>query len=146
MIPEQRARSRAIAGALLALAFVAGAAAGLIADRLLVPTPTIRTRIVRDMSSVLDKLGLTAQQRVQAESIIQQSGPRTEEAMREVAERLRLVSDSVDAELRAILTTDQRARLDSLKRAPMFMIKRKTPGSTTVDTVFPRGRDAVRRP
>jgi hypothetical protein len=67
--------------------------------------------------------------------------------MREVAERLQIVSDSVDAELRAVLTPEQRARLDSQRRAPMFMIKRKMPGSaTTVDTVFPGRRDSARRP
>lgn len=65
--------------------------------------------------------------------------------MLEVAERLRAASDSVDAELRAILTTEQRARLDSLRRQPMFMIKRKTAGNvTTVDTVFPGRRDSVK--
>lgn len=140
MNPEQRSRPRAIAAALLALAFIGGAAAGVIADRLLTPAPTIRTRIVRDMSSVLDKLSLTQEQRARAEALIQRSGPRTEEAMREVADRLRVVSDSVDAELRAILTPEQRTRLDSLKRAPVFMLKRMTPGSTTVDTVFPKRR------
>ncbi len=146
MMPQQRSRSRAIAVALLALAFVAGAAAGVAADRLLTPKPTIRARITRDMSAVLDKLGLTSQQRAQADSIIQRSAPRTEAAMLEVAERLRNVSDSVDTELRAILTTEQRARLNSLRRQPLFMLKRKTPGSATkVDTVFPYLRDSIKQ-
>ena len=65
--------------------------------------------------------------------------------MRELAERLQNVSDSLDAELRAILTPPQRARLDSLRRRPLFMLKRKTPGSaTTVDTLFPAPRDSVK--
>jgi len=94
------------------------------------------------MSGVLDKLALTPQQRVQADAIIQRSAPRTEEAMLEIAERLRTVSDSIDEELRSILTADQRARLDSLKRQPMLMLKRKrSGGATTVDTVFPLRRD-----
>ena len=137
MIPKPTSRSRAIAAALLAVTFVAGAAAGVVADRLLVPAPTMRTRMVRDMSGVLDKLGLSPDQRVRAESIIQRSGPRTEEAMREAAELLRTASDSVDAELRALLSPEQRVRLDSLKRTPVFMLKRVRPGSTTVDTIFP---------
>ena len=146
MMPEKRSRSRAIAGALLVLAFVAGAAVGVTADRLLTPKPAIRARITRDLSGVLDKLGLTPQQRTQANAIVKRSGPRTEEAMLEVAERLRTVSDLVDAELRAILTTEQRARLDSLRRQPMFMIKRKMSGSgTKVDTVFPLLRDSVKQ-
>lgn len=146
MMPEKRSRSRAIAGALLVLAFVAGTAAGVTVDRLLTSEPIVGTRITRDMSGVLDKLGLTAQQRSEAEAIIERSAPRTQEAMLEVAERLRAVSDSVDAELRAILTTEQRARLDSLRRQPMFMLKRKMSGSgTTVDTVFPLLRDSLKQ-
>ena len=146
MIPEKRFRPRLIGAALLALTFVAGAAAGVTADRLWAPSLTIRARVTQDMSPVLDKLSLTPEQRSQAEAIIQRSAPRTEQAMLEIGERLRRVSDSVDAELRAILTTAQRARLDSLKRQPMLMLKRKRPGSpATVDTVFPLQRDSVVR-
>jgi len=145
MMREKTSRSRAIAWSLLALAFVAGAAAGVTADRLFAPEPVLRTRITRDMSGPLDKLGLTPQQRAQTDSIMERSAPRAERAMREVAERLQIVSDSLDAELRAVLTPPQRARLDSLRRQPMFMLKRKTPGSeTTVDTLFPTPRESVR--
>ncbi len=145
MMLEKTSRSRAIAWSLLALAFVAGAAAGVTADRLFAPKPVLRTRITRDMSGPLDKLELTAQQRAQADSIMERSAPRAERAMRDVAERLQNVSDSLDAELRAILTPSQRARLDSLRRQPIFMLKRKASGSaTTVDTLFPTPRDSVR--
>jgi Spy/CpxP family protein refolding chaperone len=138
MMPQKRSRSRAIGGALLVLAFITGAAAGVTADRLLAPGPLIRTRISADMSGVLDKLGLTSAQRAQADAIIQKSAPRSREAMLEVADRLRSVADSLDAELRAILTPEQRTRLDALKHQPMFMLKRKQPGgATTIDTVFP---------
>jgi Spy/CpxP family protein refolding chaperone len=145
MMNETTSRSRVIAWLLLALAFVAGAAAGVTADRLLAPEPVPGTRITRDMSGPLDKLELTAQQRAQADSIMERSAPYAERAMRDVAERLQNVSDSLDAELRAILTPPQRARLDSLRRQPLFMLKRKTSGSaTTVDTLFPTPRDRVR--
>jgi hypothetical protein len=143
MIPEKRSRSRAIAWALLALSFVAGAAVGVTVNRLLTPEPTNRARITRDMSGALDKLGLTPQQRTQADAIIERSAPRAEQAMRDVAKRLQSVSDSVDAEVRGILTVEQRARLDSLKwHQSMFMLKRRTPGSATtkVDTVYPTPR------
>ena len=144
MMFEKTSRSRAIAWLLLALAFVAGAAAGVTLDRLFASQPVLRTRITRDMSGPLDKLELTPQQRAQADSIMERSAPRSERAMREVAERLQNVSDSLDAELRAILTPAQRARLDSLRRQPIFMLKRKTPGSeTTVDTLFRTPRDSV---
>ena len=144
MMQEKTSRSRKIAWLLLAMAFVAGAAAAVTVDRVLTSQPVLSARITRDMSGPLDKLELTPQQRAQADSIMQRSAPRAERAMREVAERLQNVSDSLDAELRAILTPPQRARLDSLRRQPMFMLKRKTHGSgTTVDTVFPKARDSV---
>jgi hypothetical protein len=64
-----------------------------------------------------------------------------------MADRLRAVADSVDAELRKILTPEQRTRLDSLRvHGPQFMLKRKrvTPTGTAVDTVrFPR--DSAKR-
>jgi Spy/CpxP family protein refolding chaperone len=140
MNPTQTSRSKAIAGALLALTFLAGAAAGVVADRWLGTTPMLGTKIVRDMSGVLDKLELSADQRVRAEAIFQRSRPGTAAAMKSVSDRLKAVADSVDAELRAILTPEQRVRLDSLKRSPVMVLKRMTPGSTTVDTVFPGKR------
>ena len=137
-------RSRGIAWLLLALAFVAGAAAGVTVDRLFTSQPVLSARITRDMSGPLDKLELTPQQRAQADSIMERSAPHAERAMRDVAERLQNVSDSLDAELRAILTPPQRARLDSLRRQPIFMLKHKTSGSaSTVDTLFPKPRDSA---
>ena len=128
--------SKSLAGALVTLALAAGFALGVAADRWLAPIPTMRTRVIRDMSSVLDDLGLSPEQRRRAEAILAASAPRSEEAMRAAAGRLRLVADSVDAELRAILTPEQQRRLDLLRREPVFMIKQKTPGGgTTVDTV-----------
>ena len=145
MMLEKTSHSRAVALLLLALAFVAGAAAGVTIDRLFPPESIPGTRITRDMSGPLDRLDLTPQQRAQADSIMERSAPRAERAMRDVAERLQNVSDSLDAELRAILTPPQRARLDSLRRQPIFMLKRKSSGSKmTVDTLFPTPRDSVR--
>jgi hypothetical protein len=128
--------SRSLAGGLIAFALAAGFALGVAADRWLAPTPTMRTRVIRDMSSVLDGLALSPEQRRQADAILAASAPRSEDAMRAAADRLRAVADSVDAELRAILTPEQHSRLDRLRREPVFMIKRNTPGGgTTVDTV-----------
>lgn len=137
---------RTIAGMLLAVAFVAGVAAGVAADRMLVSRPERRTRIVNDISGVLDQLGLTAEQRRRADEVVQGRGSRTEDAMRRLAQELRSEADSVDAALRAILTVEQRARLDSLRRDPIFMLKRKGTGSgVTIDTVFPVRRDTMPR-
>ena len=129
-------RSRSRTAPWILLAFAAGAAAGVVADRVLAPEPTVRTRVTRDMSRVLDGLRLTPDQRVRAESILGASAPRSEAALREAAARLQDVADSVDAQLRAILTPEQQTRLGRLRRQPVFMLKRKAPGeATTVDTV-----------
>ena len=131
-------RGRFLTAAWVALAFAAGVAVGVVADRWLAPEPTARTRVIRDMSGVLDGLGLSPDQRVRADSILQASAPRSEAALREAAGRLQQVADSVDARLRAILTPEQRTRLDRLRRQPVFMLKRKLPGQeTTVDTLRP---------
>jgi Spy/CpxP family protein refolding chaperone len=133
--------SRSMLVLLAAVVFVAGVAIGVIGDRLLARKPVITTRIVNDIGRVYDQLRLTAEQRVKADSIMTRRAPRSEELMVELAERLRSVSDSVDSELRAILTPEQRGRLDSLRaNQPPLMLKRKTvtPGGSTVDTFFAR--------
>ncbi|MEX2153073.1 MAG: hypothetical protein WD825_07015 [Gemmatimonadaceae bacterium] len=140
---ESRTSRTAMVGALFAAVFVAGIALGVISDRLVARRPVIKARFIGDMSGVLDQLRLTAQQRAQAESIITRRAPSSEALMIELADRLRAVSDSVDSELRAILTPGQRLRLDSLRTGgSTMMLKRKVvgPGGTSVDTVFPRAR------
>jgi Spy/CpxP family protein refolding chaperone len=125
---------------ILALVFFAGALAGIVGDRLL--SPRIRLRAATDdMSQVFDRIGLTGEQRTRAEAIAARSAPRSRAIMLDAVERLRVVADSVDAELRAILTPEQRLRLDSLAREPRIMLKRRvmTPGGTTVDTLLDTG-------
>ena len=147
MTPTNPPRWRVLVASLLALSFVAGAFAGIAADRLMAPRLRIRAT-VGDMSDVLDRLALTPAQRAQADGIVARTAPRSRAIMIELAERLRLVSDSVDTELRAILTPAQRARLDSLKREPRFVLKRKVneAGRARVDTVMDTGDAARTRP
>lgn len=130
-------RLRGLIISLLVLTFIAGASAGIAGDRLIAPRKHLRV-MVDDMSGVFDRLGLTAEQRRQADSIVERSAPRSEAIMIETAERLRGVADSVDAELREILSPEQRAKLDSLKTDQRIVLKRKlvTPGGTKIDTVF----------
>jgi hypothetical protein len=130
---------------LVILAFTAGAAAGVVGDRMM--SPRIRLRAtVGDMSSVLDRLQLSTEQRRQAEAIVARSAPRSEAVMLELGSRLRAVADSVDTELRAILTAEQRLRLDSLKRDSRLLLRRKVIGpdgvrtDTVIDTVLPPPR------
>jgi Spy/CpxP family protein refolding chaperone len=119
------------------LAFIAGAAAGVVGNRLLAPRIQIRTTI-GDMGPVLDRLRLTPEQRRQADSIVSRSEPRAREVLVELGARLQMVADSVDAELRAVLTPEQRLRLDSLRSDSRLLLKRKTmtPKGESVDTLL----------
>jgi hypothetical protein len=128
---------RALVGSLVLLAFVAGVGAGVAGDRLLAPRVRIRATI-DDMSAVFDRLGLTPAQRRQADSIVARSSPRSREIMLELGERLHSVADSIDVELRAILTAEQRRRLESLRGDSRLLLKRKTstPEGIRVDTVL----------
>jgi hypothetical protein len=136
-LSRYRYRYRVLLTSLIALAFIAGASAGIAGDRLLAPRIRLRATL-DDMSGVFDRLALSPQQRRRAEAIVARSAPRAEAIMLEVAERLRSVADSVDAELRAVLTPEQRLRLDSLRRDSRLMLKRKvvTPRGTRVDTLL----------
>jgi hypothetical protein len=133
-------RPRVIAVVLLSAVFVAGVAVGFVLHRLVRPQPQLRSAITADMSGVLEKLDLTPAQRAQADSIFERRAPATEAAMREVADRLGAISDSLDRELRSILTDEQQARLDSLRSQATIMLKRKsTTGATRVDTIVRPG-------
>ncbi|HEY1953591.1 MAG TPA: hypothetical protein VGG76_12380 [Gemmatimonadaceae bacterium] len=123
--------------ALLGLAFAGGVSLGVIGDRLAGRRAQEGARITADLGSVLDELALTRDQRAKADSILEKSEPRSEEAMFEIARRLRAISDSVDMDLRSILTPSQRSRLDSLRRRPTFLLKRRqADGKTSIDTIY----------
>src|SRR5882672_4335714 len=125
--------------ALLAFVFAAGVAAGVAGERLRGGRGERGTRLVMRLPDALNQLGLTADQRRAADSILERSSPRSEAAMREMVPRLAAIADSVSGELAHILTPAQRSTLDSLLGGPMFLLKRKsTDGRTRVDTVFKR--------
>ncbi len=130
---------------LVLLALVTGASAGVVGDRLASPRVTIRTTF-GDMSNVLDRLELTPEQRRQADSIVLRSEPRSRQVLIELSERLRSVADSVDRELRSILTPPQQLRLDSMRTEPRFMLKLKSgQDGGRVDTLLDTGLTRSRR-
>jgi Spy/CpxP family protein refolding chaperone len=138
-VPPSPGARRARAAALLAAVFAAGALAGAAVDRALVPRPTIRTRIGTSTGGVLDSLGLAPEQRRRVDAALERGRPRIEAAMRDVLPRLRAVSDSIDAEVRAILTAEQRARLDALRArgaggTPRLILKQQTKGPESTVT------------
>ncbi|MDQ2889722.1 MAG: hypothetical protein M3R65_04080 [Gemmatimonadota bacterium] len=127
--------------ALLVLAFAAGVGSGVVADRLAARGSVAEAHTVQDMSGVLDQLVLSDQQRRQAQVILNRETPRSERAMVELAARLRSISDSVDSELRVILTPAQRIKLDSLRHPLTFILKHEdSSGASRVDTVYPRAK------
>ena len=133
-------RPKLVAAVTLLAVFGAGMALGVSVDRLARGQPRVARLLRTDMSGVLDKLGLTPEQRQRAEAIIERHTPRTEALMTDLAARLGAVSDSLDSELRALLTPPQRLRLDSLRSTKAVIFRRKSmgPGGTSVvDTVFP---------
>lgn len=123
---------------LFILVFAAGIGSGVAGDRLLAHRSAAAARPVLDISGVLDQLKLTDEQRRQALAILNQETPRSELAMMQLAARLRSISDSVDSQLRVLLTPAQRIKLDSLRHPPVFILKHKDgSGASTVDTVYP---------
>lgn len=128
---------RHLRGLLLLLAvFAAGLVTGVGLDRAVAPGPVLKTRLNFQMPEVLDRLGLTPEQRRAADSILERSAPRAESVLRSTVPRLSAIADSLEAELAQILTPPQRVLLDSLKKR-MFVLKRKTVGPTgeKVDTL-----------
>lgn len=121
---------------LLTVVFVVGALAGIAGDRALVPRHQAGTRVMLRSNDLLDQLDLSREQRAAAESILARSSPSSEVAMRELALRLSSIADSANRELASILSPAQRAKLDSITRAPLFLLKRKdTLGHERVDTI-----------
>jgi hypothetical protein len=121
---------------LLATALVAGALAGIASDRALLSRRPVGTRVMLRSNDLLDQLELSREQRVAAESILARSSPSSEIVMRELALRLSAIADSANRELASILSPAQRAKLDSITRGPLFLLKRKDAlGRERVDTI-----------
>jgi hypothetical protein len=115
-------RSRGVI--LLVACFVAGIAVGVAGDRALRDNPGPVVRFTSSLPDALDKLDLTREQRQAADSLLAQRTPRTDAVMREAIPRLAAIADSLDAELRALLTPAQRTKLDSLKVGRLLLLKR----------------------
>lgn len=117
-------RSRVEVTLLLALTFVAGAAAGVASDRyLFAPDARAETRVERHedrregqttIERFADDLGLTAEQRAEIAPILED----TRQRMRDVFDRVRpeydAVVDSARARIEAVLTPEQARRYGEL--------------------------------
>ncbi len=120
----------------LVAVFVAGALAGVAVDRVRASEEPAR-RLSLQMSSVFDRLQLTPHQRHAVDSILNASTPRTEAVMQEMAPKLNAIVDSVNSDLRLLLTPPQQAVFDSLQRGSRRLLLKQRVGDR-VDTVYRR--------
>ena len=124
-------RARRQAAALLLLAFVVGSVTGgavvyarMTAERAArMPPPPMPGRfgpgqtMMSDGRHVLippdyEALGLTDDQRRQLLRILEEARPHTDSLLRQTLPALRMATDSLQMRMRAVLTPEQRARLD----------------------------------
>jgi hypothetical protein len=132
-----RPSQRTLGGVVLTLVFLTGAAVGITAHAIWSRSEPRAMLTASGMAGVLDELHLTPSQRVTADSILDRSAPQSEALMLEMARRMGSVADSVDVQLRAILTPQQRRRLDELRRKPVFLLRRRSKtGAEVVDTAY----------
>jgi len=104
-------RPRLLAALALVATFVAGGATSVAVMLAIGPPHPPR----HGLPPPLSELGLTPTQATEAQRIIDANGPAVEEVLRDVRPRLREVQDRVERDIRAILTEEQRRRLDALK-------------------------------
>ena len=132
-------RSTFRGGMLLVTTFLAGALAGVAADRAAWRRTPRGAPVTIRTPQLLDRLALSPEQRRAADAILARRSPQSEAALREIVPRLAAIADSVNAELAAILTPSQRARYDSMARAGLFLLKKRdAAGKERIDTLRTR--------
>lgn len=121
-------RARLLVLGSFAALFAAGIAAGVAWERTRSDEPSFRVRVDKGRATVeaFDELGLTDEQRRRIEQIFARAQPRTDAVLHEMLPRLRVVTDSINAEIQAVLTPEQRRRLGRLEPRRVFEIP---PGS-----------------
>ena len=119
------------------LAFVATFAAGAASMRAVDRWSRRGTTASQSASwpDVAAKLRLSPAQREQVDSVFARYQPATDSVLASLAPRLRAVSDSMHREIETLLTAEQRAQLRELRRPATFVLRRKSPAGTRVDTV-----------
>lgn len=113
-------RARLLALGILVVMFVAGALAGAAVTRVVNaegsrrdgPPIMPRTSVFAPGSPLSQRLKVTDEQRAQIEAIVARERPRADSAARQLRERLRAAFDSTNAQIRAVLTPEQRVEFD----------------------------------
>ena len=109
--------------ALLFLAFVVGILAGAAGERLRATRDEPGRPFARgpgmfrpgELPPWYEELDLTPEQREKITEIFEQGRPLTDSIMREMLPRIRAVTGSIRAEIRSLLTPEQREKLDDLE-------------------------------
>jgi Spy/CpxP family protein refolding chaperone len=114
MSPTRRAQ--AIGAALLCLAFAAGVLSGVAWTRTRRDGVNVQVRMTTELPSELRALDLTPAQTDTLRAIFAAGQRQSLRVLRELEPRMRAEMDSVNAEIRAVLTPEQRARFDARRR------------------------------
>lgn len=124
---SDQVRVRLVTLGVLGLVFVAGVVVGVAADRTLVDArPLVSAEVAADPEAdsapeasssrrwLIDRVDLTSDQRIQVDSVVEYHRNRMAELTRECGTRFGSIVEATRAELRSLLTVDQRAVYDSL--------------------------------
>lgn len=124
-------RTQLLGFAVLAAVFLAGGVTGVAIDRTVMPAGAMAAEAGDDdgrrddddddddrrRSDLLDRLDLTEDQSVHVDSIRDRWHERVEMFWDTAGPRIRAIAESARAEIRTVLTPEQRARYDSLRAA-----------------------------
>lgn len=106
--------------------FAAGAFAGVAWERARTAAPKLRIHVDGGRARIesFEALELTDDQRQRIEQVFARAQPRTDAVLGEMLPRLRAVTDSINAEVQAVLTPEQRRKLGRLEPRRVFEIPR----------------------
>jgi Spy/CpxP family protein refolding chaperone len=108
MVTAKHARFTGIV--ILAIVFAVGALTGAATMRVVdADEPPVRMRAQKERPNLLERLELTPEQRVQVDAILERRRAEMEEFWEEHRPTVRAIADSARAELRLVLTPEQRA-------------------------------------
>ena len=120
---ESLGRVRAKGISLLLITFVAGSLAGVALERVMAARRApelgpgmgmMQPGMDVPFPRMFRELDLTPEQMTEIREIMERSRPHTEEILQETLPRLRAVTDSVRGEIRAVLSAEQAAKMDSM--------------------------------
>lgn len=86
-------------------------------------------------ADVANTLQLTPAQKQQVDEVFARYQPSTEAVLESLRPRLAAVTDSMHRDIEALLTPEQRERLKQLQQPATFLLRRKSPMGSRVDTV-----------